>query len=456
MSLSLAVGADPLRHDVRVISLVGAAHFTSHFFQLALPPLFPLLREDLGVAYVALGLVMSVFYAASGIGQTVAGFLVDRVGARPILLGGMTLLAGSIGLAGLATSFWVLVPIALLAGLGNSVFHPADFSIVNASVTPRRLGRAYSVHGLCGTLGYAAAPAIIGALAAVLGWRGALATAGGLGLGAVLFFASQAGALGLADGGGAPEPGARPRLRDDVGVLLAAPIVVVFVFFAIFATAFIGIQTFSVPALIAIFDVPLGLATSALTAYLLGSAAGILLGGVLADHVRRHEAVAAGGLLLSALLMLGLAAVALPTGAIAVVMAGAGLCVGAIGPSRDLIVRRATPPGASGKVYGFVYSGLDLGSSITPLIFGWLLDRGTPRTLFVAVAVLLGLALLTVLRVRGRPAATAVGAAPPASPPGHAGGAPRAHPGQRGRPEPGRARPTTAARGAASDGTRPR
>ncbi len=408
----MALTAEALRRDVRVISLIGAAHFTSHFFQLALPPLFPLLREEMGVAYVALGLIMSVFYASSGIGQTISGFLVDRLGAQRILLGGMALLAGSIGLAGFATSFWMLVTIALLAGLGNSVFHPADFSIVNASVTPRRLGRAYSVHGICGALGYAAGPAVIVSLAGVLGWRAALVTAGVLGLGAVLVFASQADALTMADTAGPRGPGRRTGLAEDVRLLLAGPILVAFVFFALFATAIIGVQTFSVSAMIAIFDAPLGLATGALTAYLLGSAAGILLGGFLADRARRHSVVAAAGMLGGALLMLLIAGGALPVTALPVVMALAGVCIGAIGPSRDLIVRRATPPGASGKVYGFVYSGLDLGSSITPLIFGWLLDRGEPRTVFVVVAVLLVLAILTVMQVRGHAAPASVAMAP--------------------------------------------
>jgi MFS family permease len=401
----MAAARGALRRDVRVISLIGAAHFFSHFFQLTLPPLFPVLRDELDVSYVALGLMMGVFYAASGIGQTVAGFLVDHLGARRILLGGMLLLASGIGLAGLSPSYWMLVPIALLAGLGNSVFHPADYSILNASVSPLRLGRAYSVHGILGMLGFATGPLVIVALAGLLGWRTALMTVGALGLVAVAFFAIGAQAFRSAD---APAPAAalgRAGRTPDFRVLLAPAILVAFVFFALYASAFIGIQTFSVAAMVALYHTPLALATGALTAYLLGSASGILLGGFVADRARRPDLVAGGGMLLSAAVTLLVASAALPGGTLPVVMALGGLSLGIISPSRDLIVRRATPPGASGRVYGFVYSGLDLGSSITPLMFGWLLDHGRPRAVFVLVAGLLFLGVVTVMRVRGRAAA---------------------------------------------------
>ncbi len=399
-----------LPRDVRVISLIGAAHFFSHFFQLTLPPLFPLLRDELGVSYVVLGLMMGVFYAASGIGQTVAGFLVDHLGARRILLGGMLLLASGIGLAGLSPSYWILVPIVLLAGLGNSVFHPADYSILNASVTPHRLGRAYSVHGILGMLGFATGPLVIVVLAGLLGWRTALMTVGALGLVGVAFFATQAQAFSGADAAAPAGALGRAGRTPDFRVLLAPAILMAFVFFALYASAFIGIQTFAVAAMVALYDTPLALATGALTAYLLGSAGGILIGGFVADRARRPDLVAAAGMLLSAAVTLLVASAALPAGALPGAMALAGLFVGAINPSRDLIVRQATPAGASGRVYGFVYSGLDLGSSITPLVFGWLLDHGRPRAVFVLVAGLLVLAIITVMRVRARAPSTAISA----------------------------------------------
>jgi FSR family fosmidomycin resistance protein-like MFS transporter len=409
----VSVGADSLRRDVRVISLVGTAHFVSHFFQLALPPLFPVLKAELGVAYVALGLMMSLFYAASGIGQTAAGFLVDRFGARPILLGGMGLLAGSIALAGFSASYFILLPIAVLAGLGNSVFHPADYAIFNASITPSRLGRAYSVHGICGNLGWAVAPAVIVTLGGLFGWRPALVMTGGLGLAVTLLLAIGGEALADDRQRGPARGGSRPAgLAHDLRVLLVAPVLVAFAYFALLATALIGLQTFSVAAMVAVYAAPLTLATGALTGFLLGSSAGILLGGMLADRTSRHDVVAGGGMLLAAAMTLSIATGALPLALLAVAMVLAGFCLGVTSPSRDMLVRAATPRGASGKVYGFVYSGLDLGSSVTPLVFGWLLDLGAPRTIFVVAAGLMLLTIVTVVQVRrhGAPAAARLGA----------------------------------------------
>jgi MFS family permease len=395
-----------LRSDVRVIGLIASAHFFSHFFQLALPPLFPLLKVVFGVPYVALGLAMSVFYGASGIGQTVSGFLVDRVGAHRVLLAGMALFSASIALAGLVPTYGLLLPVALLAGLGNSVFHPADYSILNASVDPRRIGRGYSVHSISGNLGWAVAPTVVVGLTSHWGWRAALVTVGALGLAVVGVLATQ---LRAQVGGG---PAARPRADTGRGVrlLLTAPILSAFAYFAFIATALIGVQTFGVTTLMRIYDTPLALATGALTAFLVGGASGILAGGLLADRTRRHDVVAVAGLVSGAGLMMLLATGALAPPLLPVVLGLAGLCHGATGPSRDMLVRAATPAGASGKVFGFVYSGLDLGSCLTPLAFGWLLDRGDPRMLFVAVGILMLMTIGTVLQVRRSARPAAVGA----------------------------------------------
>lgn len=382
--------------DIRIIGLVAAAHFFSHFFQLTLPPLFPLLKEVWGVPYVALGLAMSVFYGASGIGQTASGFLVDRVGAHRVLLGGMALFSASVALAGLVPTYWLLLPVALLAGLGNSVFHPADYSILNASVDPRRIGRGYSVHSISGNLGWAAAPTVVVGLTAHFGWRVALVTVGAVGLAVVGLLATQLRALV----GGRPAERARSTTGREVRLLLTAPILSAFAYFAFIATALIGVQTFGVTTLMRIYDTPLGLATGALTAFLVGGATGILAGGLLADRTRRHDIVAVTGLVAAAGLMMLLATGALARALLPVVLGLTGFCHGATGPSRDMLVRAATPPGASGKVFGFVYSGLDLGSCLTPLAFGWLLDHGDPRMLFVAVAILMLCTIATVAQVR--------------------------------------------------------
>ncbi len=384
-----------LRSDVRVIGLIGVAHFFSHFFQLTLPPLFPLLKSVLGVPYVALGLAMSVFYAASGIGQTLSGFLVDRIGAHRVLLSGLALFASAIALAGSVSSYWMLLPVALLAGLGNSVFHPADYSILNASVDPRRIGRGYSVHAISGNLGWAVAPTVVFGLTAHFGWRPALVTVGSLGLAMVVVLATQRAAF-VQSRYDTRGTGPVAELR----LLLSAPILSAFAYFAFIATALIGVQTFGVTGLMRIYDTPLALATGALTAFLLGSAAGILAGGFLADRTRRHDIVAVGGLVIAAGFMMLLATGALAPSLLPVILALTGLCHGATGPSRDMLVRAATPPGASGKVFGFVYSGLDLGSCLTPLAFGWLLDHGDPRMLFIAVAILMLMTIGTVVQVK--------------------------------------------------------
>jgi len=343
---------------------------------------------------------MSVFYGASGIGQTVSGFLVDRLGARRVLLSGMSLFALSIALAGLVPSYWWLLPVALLAGLGNSVFHPADYSIFNAVISPRRLARAYSIHSVSGGLGWAIAPAVVGVLTQAIGWRGALLTVGGAGLVAVGGLATQGDALLDRHAGGEMPAVARKGVVGDIRLLMTAPILMAFAYFAFAATATVGLQTFSISAMVTVYAVPLALATRALTAFLIGGAAGVLVGGLLADRVHRHDLVAASGLTLAAALMLLVGAAAVPVEALAAVMGLAGFFQGATAPSRDMLVRAATPPGASGKVFGFVYSGLDLGSSLTPLAFGLLLDRGEPRVIFLAVAVLMLATIVTVVQVR--------------------------------------------------------
>jgi len=400
-----SIAPPSLRRDVRIIGLIGTAHFFSHFFQLTLPPLFPLLKDVFGVPYVALGLAVSVFYGGSGIGQTLSGFLVDRVGALRVLMAGMGLLAGAIALAGLVPSYWFLLPVALLAGLGNSVFHPADYSILNASVDPRRIGRGYSVHAISGNLGWAVAPTVVFALTAHFGWRAALVTVGGLGLAMVIVLATQGGAFRGVHAGARRAVGV-----TDVRVLLTAPVLAAFAYFALIATALVGMQTFGVTGLMRVYETPMALATAALTAFLLGGAAGILGGGFLADRTSRHDVVAVSGLIGAAALILLVATGSVGPSRLPLLLAVAGFCQGVTAPSRDMLVRAATPPGASGKVFGFVYSGLDLGSCLVPVAFGWMLDHRDPRMLFVAVGVLLLCTIGTVVQVRRRaqPAPAAV------------------------------------------------
>jgi MFS transporter, FSR family, fosmidomycin resistance protein len=390
---------DPLsfRRDVRVIGVVGVAHGMSHFFQLVLPPLFPLLRIEFGVSYATLGALVSTFYVASGLCQFGAGFAVDRFGARPVLLGGLGLLAGGTLLAGTVPGIAWLFPIAALMGVGNGVFHPADFAVLNANVDPRRLGHAYSSHGIGGSLGYALAPIVSYGLGDVFGWRTALLAIGAAGLVALALLATQASVLQSRAHGTHPP---KHTLAGSIELFRQKPILLCFAYFCVLTVATIGIQTFVGTSLNAAYDIPLAIATSAITAYLLGSTTGILVGGFLAARTTRHDRVAASGLAVAASLMLLIAlSPAIAHWAIPM-LALTGFAVGSTGPSRDMIVRGATPPGASGRVYGFVYSGLDLGATLGPVTMGALLDHGSPRIVFAAVSVFLFMAIGTVIQVR--------------------------------------------------------
>jgi FSR family fosmidomycin resistance protein-like MFS transporter len=386
-----------LRRDVRVIGVIGVAHGMSHFFQLVLPPLFPLLRAEFDVSYATLGALVSTFYVASALCQFGAGFAVDRFGARPVLLGGLGLLAGGTLLAGSVPGIFWLFPLAAIMGLGNGVFHPADFAVLNANVAPRRLGHAYSSHGIGGSLGYAVAPIVSYGLGDILGWRTALLVMGAAGLVALALLATQSSVLRSRAHGASPP---QHTLANSVELFRQKPILLCFAYFCVLTVATIGIQTFVGTSLNAAYDIPLAIATSAVTAYLLGSTTGILAGGFLAARTTRHDRVAATGLAMgAALVMLIAASPAVAQWAIAI-LALTGFAIGSTGPSRAMIVRGATPPGASGRVYGFVYSGLDLGATLAPVAMGALIDHGSPRIVFVAVSVFLFLAIGTVMQVR--------------------------------------------------------
>lgn len=389
------------RHDARLIGVVGAAHLVSHFLQLALPPLFPLLRADLDVSYAMLGTLVGAFYGASAVTQFSAGFVVDRIGARPVLLGGVALMATGTLLASLAPSFAWLYPAVLLTGIGNGVFHPADFAILNANVASRRLGHAYSTHGIGGNLGYALAPVASFSLGLAYGWRHALLAMGLAGLVVLGALWSQRGILTSQRS----DPHAPATLGSSIALLRQPSILLCFAFFCVLTIATVGLQTFLPTALNAAFGVPIGCATSAVSTYLLGGTAGILAGGFLAGRFARHDRVATAGLGTAALTVLAIALVAPPQAALLPLLALVGFALGSTGPSRDLIVRRATPKGAAGRVYGFVYSGLDIGATLGPVILGTLLDRGAARGVFLLIAALLAVAIVTVAQVR-RVAAT--------------------------------------------------
>jgi MFS family permease len=368
----------------------------SHFFQLLLAPLFPFIKDELGVSYAALGFLVAVFYTISGVVQPLAGFVVDRYGARAVLLGGVGLMAAAAAIMGLADSYAVLALGAALGGLGNSVFHPADFAILNARVSTPRLGYAFSAHGMVGYAGYAAAPVFSVAIGAAYGWQAALLAGAAIGVAVLALLVLNVRYLQLE---------LKPKkhsIRAEASVLFTAPVVLCFVYFVVFAAGLAGLQSFGVSAMVEQYRVAATAASSALTAYLVSAAIGILAGGFVAARVTRHDLIAAGGMAVNALAVLCIATSLVPGGALALTLALAGFASGMVAPSRDLIVRASTPPGAAGRVFGFVYSGLDVGSLATPVFYGWMLDHGLPSGVFYTAAAFTALAMLTVLLMPGR------------------------------------------------------
>jgi MFS transporter, FSR family, fosmidomycin resistance protein len=376
----MSVATVPASRDVRVISLIGAAHGVSHYHQLAFATMLLIVRQEAGLTFTDVGLLAGIFYGVSGISQTAAGFAVDRFGARPILAGGLFTIGVALALTSAAHSFAAFAAIAVVAGLGNSVFHPADFALLNASVNPNRLGRAYSIHGVGGSLGWAAAP-VIYFLDSMFGWVGSamIGALPGLVL-SVLVWAHRTELVDhrVKDRAAAQHHGAKPL----VALFTHPAILLCMVYFALIAANTVGIQQFAVPAWVSMFGISENYAALCLIVFIVGSAGGVLVGGLFADRVRRHDRVAIWGLLIAGALTVPIATQAVPPELLLPLLALAGAAGGVTGPSRDMIVRSATPPGASGKVFGFVYSGLDVGSFSAPPVFGFLMGTGHPATIF--------------------------------------------------------------------------
>lgn len=392
----------PWRAEARTIGLVGLAHGTSHFFHLLLPPLFPALIVEFGLSYSALGLLVTVFFVVSGIGQAVSGFVVDRIGARPVLYAALGCFVVAALVAASAQGWATLMLAAALAGLGNSPFHPVDFTILNRRVSRPRLGHAFSVHGISGSLGWAAAPVVMIGLSALTGsWRWALVAAGGLALAVLLLLWWQRAALDDRAGHAAAAPAAPAALaataagEHPLAFLRLTTVWLCFTFFFWSTAALAAIQSFAAPALHKMYGLPIEATAFVVTGYMLFSAAGMALGGFLVARVARLDAVIAAALSLAALLMLLVASGALPGVVAALLAALAGLATGLAGPSRDMLIRQAAPPGATGRVYGTVYCGLDVGFALAAPVFGWLLDRGQAPGIFVGAALALALAVVS-------------------------------------------------------------
>ena len=389
-----------LRQDAHVIGLVGVAHGISHFFHLILASLFPWLKDAFSLSYAELGLLMTAFFVISGIGQALAGFVVDRVGARAVLFFGVACLGVSALALALSQNYAMLLAGSMLAGLGNSVFHPADYTLLNKRVSAARLGHAFSVHGITGNLGWAAAPIFLTTIAGLSSWRMALFAAALLPLAVLTLLFVYRDLLRTDELHAAVTSAKADAAQGSTLAFMRVPAVwMCFAFFFITALALGGIQSFSTASLRALYGMSLAWATTGYTAYMLASAGGMLVGGFLAAMTKHHDRTI--GLAYAAS---GLFALVIATGAVspvvAVVLMGAvGFGAGIAGPSRDLLIRAAAPKNATGRVYGVVYSGLDVGLATGPLLFGALMDAHHPSWVFVCIGVFQAMAILTALGV---------------------------------------------------------
>ena len=376
---------------LRTLVVISIAHWVSHFHLFVLPMLFPFLKARLGVGYIELGFALTVSGVVSGLTQAPTGYLADHIGARKVLLMGLALGGFALIMLGLHLSYsWLIVSAALL-GLANSVYHPADYAILAAHMDEARMGRAFSIHTFAGVLGGAVTPAIMAVLVAAVGGLGALIVAGAVGpLVALLLVA-----VGLPDASAADRKldGVRPPKQNVVTPTL----IVLTIFFMLLGLSNAGISNFGVVALMSGYGVSFSSANTALTAYLAASAVGVLAGGFLADRTQRHGQVAAACFAANAIIVLVIAAIALPSLLLTAMMASAGFLGGVIAPSRDMLVRNAAPPGAAGRAFGIVSTGFNFSGILGPLLFGWIMDQNLPHWVFGASVVFMVLTVLLAL-----------------------------------------------------------
>ena len=396
-----ALPASALRRDATVIGLVGMAHSISHFSQLLLAPLFPWLKEAFAVSYAELGLLMTIFFVVSCIVQAASGFWVDRYGPRPVLFAGLTM----IGLAALgfaaSTSYAMLALFSVLAGVGNGVFHPVDYTLLNRKIGKARLGHAYSVHGISGSLGWALAPALLVPLTLAYSWRVALLAAAALVFGVLMVLWWQRERLTVELAAPAVVQAADAPLVEGTFDFLRIPAVwMCFAFFFFFAGALSVVQTFAPEAARQLHAVPQHLAAMCLTTYMVCSAGGTLVGGFLASDPARSERIVAAAFGAAAMVALVIGLGTVPAFAVPILFGAMGLVSGMAGPSRDLLVKRSSPDNATGRVYGVVYAGLDIGQAVVPLVIGPLMDHGRYASVWLALAVLQGVLIVSAFNVR--------------------------------------------------------
>jgi MFS family permease len=402
----LATIVDVSRQTRRwVLGLISAGHFYSHFVMLALPPLFLFVKPELDVSYAALGGIVSAFAATTALGQIPAGVLVDRFGARLILIAGMGVMSLCVLFAGFCTGYWDLLLLFAVAGIGNSVFHPADFSILAAKLDNSIFGRAVSIHSFMGYLGWAGASLVMLPLAHLTDWRTALSIVGIVG---VFITVAMLWRSGYLDDGKATTNTAlgtnTPRLsmRDNMAVMFTLPLVMMSLFYLLTAMATAGIMSFSIVANVTLFGVEKDFAGGILTAHLVALSGGVLIGGWLADQTDKHNLVASIGVLAMAASVLVLA---FGSGLVAIMIAGmllSGLFYGISSPSRDILTRKSAPEGSAGVAFGFTSTGMSIGNFIGPVLFGWIMDLDRPQLYYILLAAAIAVSVITVVFTRQR------------------------------------------------------
>ena len=388
--------ASGLRQDARLIGLVSVAHGMSHFSQLLLAPLFPWLKTAFGVSYAELGFLLTIFFVVSCSVQAASGFWVDRYGPRPVLFTGLGLLVlAALGFAS-SRSYAMLAMFSVLAGLGNGVFHPVDYTLLNRKVAKPRLGHAYSVHGVSGSLGWALAPALLVPLTMAFSWRVALLVAAALVASVWVLLWVKRDALELAPSA----PVARQSGDGSFDFLKIPAVWMCFAFFFFNAGALSVVQSFATESARQLHAVPASLAAICLSVYMVGSAGGMLIGGFLASNAERCERVVGAAFGAAAIVALAIGFADVPGWAVPVMFGAMGVASGIAGPSRDLLVKRSSPDNATGRVYGVVYAGLDIGQAVVPLFVGALMDHHQYRGVWLALALLQGVLIVSAFNVR--------------------------------------------------------
>ena len=392
-----------LRRDARVIALVCVPHMMSHAYFLVLPTLFPLLKVALDLSYTDLGLALTVFGLAAGFGQLPVGFLVDRLGGRPLLILGMAVQGTAIASIGFAEAYWQIVALMGIAGLAHTVYPPADYAILTATVDPRRMGRAYGVHAFTGNLGFAIAPVFMVTVSTLWHWRAAFVAIGAIGIVVAVILILYGDLLRQDRRRGTSSEQAAPMgTKAGLRFLMSAPILMCFAFFVLQMAGSGGLRSFTVAALDQIFSTPLAVVNIALFGLLVGSAVGTLAGADYADRRGPRTGTAVMTLGPAALLIVLVGTVPMPLVLLTAVLAAVGFALGFLLPSRDLLLRSVTPDGAMGRVMGFASSGANLAGGLVPILFGWMLDNFDPRWIFWIAAAFVAMALLTFSTVKGR------------------------------------------------------